>query len=38
MGTIMSIGVSIAKGLLLVTFARERRVAGDDRAGGSAGQ
>jgi multidrug efflux pump subunit AcrB len=32
MGAIMSIGVSIANGLLLVTFARERRVAGDDRA------
>jgi len=31
MGAIMSIGVSIANGLLLVTFARERRVAGDDR-------
>jgi multidrug efflux pump subunit AcrB len=32
MGAIMSIGVSIANALLLVTFARERRVAGDDRA------
>ncbi|HSN26586.1 MAG TPA: efflux RND transporter permease subunit [Kofleriaceae bacterium] len=32
MGAIMSIGVSIANGLLLVTFARERRVAGDDKA------
>ncbi len=32
MGAIMSIGVSIANVLLLVTFARERRVAGDDRA------
>jgi multidrug efflux pump subunit AcrB len=31
MGAIMSIGVSIANGLLLVTFARERRVAGDDK-------
>jgi multidrug efflux pump subunit AcrB len=31
MGAIMSIGVSIATGLLLVTFARERRVAGDDK-------
>src|SRR5207302_4526571 len=30
-GAIMSIGVSLANGLLLVTFARERRVAGDDR-------
>jgi multidrug efflux pump subunit AcrB len=37
MGTIMSIGVSIATGLLLVTFARERRVAGDDRATAIAG-
>jgi multidrug efflux pump subunit AcrB len=37
MGAIMSIGVSIANGLLLVTFARERRVAGDDRAAAIAG-
>jgi multidrug efflux pump subunit AcrB len=37
MGAIMSIGVSIANGLLLVTFARERRVAGDDRATAIAG-
>src|SRR5438874_3105563 len=29
MGAIMSIGVSVANALLLVTFARERRVAGD---------
>ncbi len=36
-GAIMSIGVSIANGLLLVTFARERRVAGDDRATAIAG-
>ena len=32
MGAIMSIGVSLANGLLIVTFARERRVAGDDKA------
>ena len=31
MGAIMSIGVSVANAVLLVTFARERRVAGDDR-------
>ena len=30
MGTIMAIGVSVANALLLVTFARERRGAGDD--------
>jgi multidrug efflux pump subunit AcrB len=30
MGTIMAIGVSVANALLLVTFARERRSAGDD--------
>jgi multidrug efflux pump subunit AcrB len=30
MGTIMAIGVSVANALLLVTFARERRVAGED--------
>lgn len=30
-GAIMAIGVSIATGLLLVTFARERRAAGDDK-------
>jgi multidrug efflux pump subunit AcrB len=30
MGTIMAIGVSVANALLLVTFARERRRAGDD--------
>ncbi len=29
MGAIMSIGVSVANALLLVTFARDRRVAGD---------
>jgi multidrug efflux pump subunit AcrB len=37
MGAIMSIGVSIANGLLLVTFARERRVAGDDKPTAIAG-
>jgi multidrug efflux pump subunit AcrB len=30
MGTIMAIGVSVANALLLVTFARERRAAGED--------
>jgi multidrug efflux pump subunit AcrB len=30
MGTIMAIGVSVANALLLLTFARERRRAGDD--------
>jgi multidrug efflux pump subunit AcrB len=32
MGAIMAVGVAVANGLLLVTFARERRHAGDDRA------
>ena len=32
MGAILSIGVSIANALLLITFARERRRAGDDLA------
>jgi multidrug efflux pump subunit AcrB len=30
MGTIMAIGVAVANALLLVTFARERRVSGDE--------